>query len=182
MPRDYIEAIKEKLSDLPDTIHGMVDEYFKMYVDSRMEQGHSMSRIENNLTEPEEMAERFRFFYRLHQVYGRRRLKGAGRLIREALQKGVLSRQLYSQRLTRLIILSLFLLAAGAILTVLGGGLSIGNLDNPRGLNASVVLLSVFIFVGGLGCIYYIVILTHKFRNEMLSAAMDGCNLRYFGT
>lgn len=34
MPRDYIEAIKEKLSDLPDTIHGMVDEYFKMYVDS----------------------------------------------------------------------------------------------------------------------------------------------------
>ncbi len=182
MSTEFLQTVKDKLRDLPEAYINMVDENFRKYVDYRMEQGQSMVRIMNGLGDPDEIAQRFEFFYKIHQIHGRRHQKGAAPLIKEALNKGVLPRQTYNNHKTKMIVISIFMLILGAVLTVLGSAFLIANLDNPWGLNMSVITLSVSIFMGGIGCFCYISILRFKFQNEMLSASLDGCNLQYFGT
>lgn len=182
MSTEFLQTVKGKLENLPETYIKMVDENFKKYVDYRSEQGQSLVRIMNGLGDPEEIAQRFEFFYKIHQIHGKRHLKGAAPLIKEALNKGVLPRHTYSNHKTKMIVLSTLMLILGAILSTVGTAFFIGNLDNPWGVNVSLVALCTFIFMSGLACFYYIIVLRHKFQSEMLSAALDGCNLQYFGT
>ncbi len=181
MAEAYVKSLKEELFDLPDYYLKLVDENFDKYIRYRYDQGYSMSRIINGLGNEKEIAERYRFFSKLHQLHGRRRLKGSGSLIKKALDKNILPHQFYGSEKSKLVFKSIFFFIIGIVLSIVGASFLIGNIDNPWGLNVSVVALSIFIFVGGLGCFNYIFILVHKFRNNMLSASMDGCKLDYFG-
>lgn len=182
MSTEYLDSLKERLKDLPEFYIKMVDENFEKYVRYRMEQGQSVTRILSGLGDAEEIAQHYEFFYKIHQIHGRRQLKGAGPLIKQALDKGVLSYQLYRTNKSKLIFKSILMFVIGVCLSTAGAGFLIGNIDNPWGLNMSVVALSIFIFMCGIYSFYYILILRHRFQNDMLSASMDGCNLQYFGT
>ena len=174
---DYCEEILREVPDLHNDYRNMICTNYNRFIKMKVDQGISLYRLRDNLVDPREMAQRYTCYSQLYMIYGKKSLKHVPKRIKEVIEKGYLSKNLYRTKMNVFIFKATLLLFFGIAFIVASAAFIIGSIGN---LSPVVIFFSLFVMGAGAMLIQQVFDSRYRVYNDLIDNAMTGCKINSF--